>query len=250
VSEAPVRIVGSYLSPYVRKVLVCLDLKGIAYRIDPIVPFFGNDEFTRISPVRRIPVLIDDRVTLPDSSVICEYVEETHPDPPLLPRHPVERARARWLEEYADTRIGEVLIWRLFNQRVINRFVWGEAAHEEVLRKALEEEIPQILDFLETRLPEDGHLFGAIGIADIAIAAPFRNASFARFSVDAARWPVTAAFVARVLDHPSFARLRTYEETLLRTPLPRHREALRDAGAPLTEDTFGTDTPRRGVLQV
>lgn len=249
-SEAPVRIVGSYLSPYVRKVLVCLDLKGIAYRIDPIVPFFGNDEFTRISPVRRIPVLIDDRVTLPDSSVICEYVEETHPDPPLLPRHPVERARARWLEEYADTRIGEVLIWRLFNQRVINRFVWGEAAHEEVLRKALEEEIPQILDFLETRLPEDGHLFGAIGIADIAIAAPFRNASFARFSVDAARWPVTAAFVARVLDHPSFARLRTYEETLLRTPLPRHREALRDAGAPLTEDTFGTDTPRRGVLQV
>jgi glutathione S-transferase len=40
--SAPVRIVGSYLSPYVRKVLACLDLKGLAYEIDPIAPFFGT----------------------------------------------------------------------------------------------------------------------------------------------------------------------------------------------------------------
>ncbi|MCO2169110.1 glutathione S-transferase family protein, partial [Pseudomonas aeruginosa] len=38
----PLLIIGSYLSPYVRKVLVLLELKGIAYRIDPIVPFFGD----------------------------------------------------------------------------------------------------------------------------------------------------------------------------------------------------------------
>ena len=37
-----VRIVGSYLSPYVRKVLVVLDLKGIPYEIDPIIPFIGR----------------------------------------------------------------------------------------------------------------------------------------------------------------------------------------------------------------
>jgi hypothetical protein len=37
-SQASTLIVGSYLSPYVRKVLVCLALKGVAYRIDPIVP--------------------------------------------------------------------------------------------------------------------------------------------------------------------------------------------------------------------
>jgi hypothetical protein len=43
------KIIGSYLSPYVRKVLVCLDIKGIAYQIDPIVPFYGNDEFARLS---------------------------------------------------------------------------------------------------------------------------------------------------------------------------------------------------------
>ena len=40
-SAATTTIIGSYLSPYVRKVLVCLEIKGIAYEIDPIVPFYG-----------------------------------------------------------------------------------------------------------------------------------------------------------------------------------------------------------------
>ena len=57
-----VRIIGSYLSPYVRKVLVCLHLKGIPYEIDPIVPFLGGDRFEELSRLRRIPVLVDDAV--------------------------------------------------------------------------------------------------------------------------------------------------------------------------------------------
>ena len=48
-------------------------------------------------------------------------------------RDPQLRARARWLEEFADTRMGEVFIWHLFNQLVIRRFVWGEAPDEQVL---------------------------------------------------------------------------------------------------------------------
>jgi glutathione S-transferase len=247
-TATPVTIIGSYISPYVRKVLVCLDLKGIPYEIDPIVPFFGNEEFSRISPVRRIPVLIDEQVTLPDSSAICEYLEERHPGPPLLPKQPAQRARARWLEEFADTRMGEVFIWRLFNEVVINRFVWGQPTDEQVLQKALGEEIPQILAYLEAELPADGHLFGEIGIADIAIAAFFRNASFARFSIDSTRWPVTAGFVSRVLDHPSFVKLRPFEEIQLKTPIPSHRDALRDAGAPLAPRTLASQTARRGIL--
>lgn len=244
----PVTIIGSYVSPYVRKVLVCLDLKGIAYEIDPIVPFFGSDEFTAISPLRRIPVLIDDFVTLPDSSVICEYLEERYPSPPLLPEKAEQRARARWLEEYADTRMGEVFIWRLFNQVVISPSVWGAATDEEILRKALEEEIPQVLDHLEAELPADGYLFEHIGVADIALASFFRNASFARFSIDSERWPAAAAFVSRVLDHPSFLKLRPFEELLMRTPIGSHRDALRSAGAPLTSTSLGSRTARRGVL--
>jgi glutathione S-transferase len=244
------RIIGSYLSPYVRKVLVCLDLKGIAYEIDPIVPFYGNDEFARLSPVRRIPVLIDDSITLADSSVICEYLEERYPDPSLFPQGTRVRARARWLEEFADSRMGEVFIWHLFNQLVIRRFVWGETPDEQVLQKAREHEIPQVLDYLEGELPSDGFLFGAISVADIALAAPLRNASLARFSIDAARWPKTASYASRLLDHASFAKLRPFEEILLRTPIANHRAALIDAGAPVSAGTLGTSVPRRGVLAI
>ena len=247
---ATTMIIGSYLSPYVRKLLVCLEIKGIAYEIDPIVPFYGNDEFARIRPVRRIPVLMDDSATLADSSVICEYLDERYPEPPLFPQGAKLRARARWLEEFADTRMGEVFIWHLFNQLVIRRFVWGETPDEQVLKKAREEEIPQVLDYLEGELPQDGYLFDVICAADIALAAFFRNAAFARYSIDAARWPKTAAFVSRVLDHPGFARLRPFEELLLRTPIANQRAALKAAGAPISADTFGTAAPRRGLLTI
>jgi len=246
----PTRIIGSYLSPYVRKVLVCLDLKGVGYEIDPIVPFYGSDEFTRVSPLRRVPVLIDEAVTLSDSSVICEYLEERYPRPALLPEDPGARARARWLEEFADSRLGEVLIWHLFNQVVIRRFVWGETPDEAVLCKAREEEIPQALDYLESELPTSGFLFGAISLADVAIASFFRNAAFARFSIDATRWPRTAGFVARVLDQPSFVRLQPFEELLLKTPIEHHRTVLGEAGAPVSEQTVGTPVPRRGVMTI
>src|ERR1700752_3319989 len=63
------RIIGSYVSPYVRKVLACLNLKGLAYEIDPITPFFGNDEYGLLSPLRRIPVLVDGDFSICDSSV-------------------------------------------------------------------------------------------------------------------------------------------------------------------------------------
>ena len=62
------KIIGSFVSPYVRKVLACLELKGLDYRVDPITPFYGNDEFERLSPLRRIPVLIDGDLVLCDSA--------------------------------------------------------------------------------------------------------------------------------------------------------------------------------------
>lgn len=112
----PLLIIGSYLSPYVRKVLVLLELKGIAYRIDPIVPFFGDEAFERLSPLRQIPVLVDGDFVLNDSSVICQYLEERYPQPSLYPADIGQRAQARWLEEYADSRLGQVIIWQLFHQ--------------------------------------------------------------------------------------------------------------------------------------
>jgi glutathione S-transferase len=245
-----VQIIGSYLSPYVRKVLVCLDLKGVGYRIDSIVPFLGDDRFSKLSPVRRIPVLIDADLTLTDSSVICQYLEDRWPTPAIYPANIADRARARWLEEFADTRMGEVFIWRLFNQVAIRPFVWGEATDRTVVEQTLREDVPQVLDYLESQLPRDGFLFGAVSIADVSVATFFRNAAFARFTVDAGRWPVTAAFVDRVLGIDAFTKLRVFEDKLLRTPVTEHRAALGAMGAPLTDETYGTSTPRRGVMQL
>jgi glutathione S-transferase len=249
-APAVITVVGSYLSPYVRKVLVCLTLKGLPYCIDPIVPFYGNDEFARLSPLRRVPVLIDDQVTLADSTVICEYLEERYPGVPLYPPGAAQRARARWLEEFADSCLGEALIWHLFNQVVIRRFVWGEAADEQVLRKAREQEIPHALDYLEGQLPAAGCLFGAIGVADVALAAFFRNATMARYAVDTARWPISAAYVSRVLGHAAFETLRIFEDLSVLTDKEQQRAALLAAGAPLGERSVGTATPKRGVLQI
>jgi glutathione S-transferase len=245
-----VKIIGSYLSPYVRKVLVVLHLKGLAYEIDPVIPFLGDDRFSALSPLRRIPVLIDDRVTLSDSSVICQYLEDRYPQPALYPADIADRARARWLEEYADTRMGEVFIWQLFNQVAINPYVWGKKTDETALKKTLSEEMPQVLDYLETQLPQEGFCFGALSIADISIAAFFRNAAFARFSADASRWPLTAAFAERVLSLECFRHLNPYEDRMLRTPIPKHRAALAEMGAPLTEESYATAVPRTGIMRI
>jgi glutathione S-transferase len=245
-----VKIIGSYLSPYVRKVLVALHLKGLAYEIDPIVPFFGDERFSAMSPLRRIPVLTDDKVCLSDSSVIVQYLDERYPQPPLYPADIADRARARWLEEYADTRMGEVFIWQLFNQVAINPFVWGRKADAAALEKTLTGEMPQVLGYLEAQLPQAGFIFGELSVADISIAAFFRNANFARYDVDAARWPLTAAFVERVLALDAFARLKPFEDKLLRTPIAQHRAALAELGAPLSPESYAAAVPRAGIMRI
>jgi glutathione S-transferase len=236
---ARVRIIGSYLSPYVRKVLACLAIKGIDYEIDPIVPFMGDDRFTTLSPLRRVPVLMDDRVTLADSSVICQYLEDRYPSPAVYPVDVADRARARWLEEYADTRMGDVFIWGLFNEAVIAPAVWGAVRDREAIERVVREDIPPVLDYLESQVPREGFLFGPLAMADISIAVFLRNAAFARYRVDAERWPLTAAFVDRVLATECLARLQPFEALMLRTPIADQRAVLAGAGAPLTAETVG-----------
>src|SRR5687767_14596188 len=244
------KIIGSFVSPYVRKVLACLELKGLDYRVDPITPFYGGDEFERLSPLRRIPVLIDDEVTLCDSTVICAYHEEAYPAPPLLPLDPKDRGRARWLEEYADTRLGDLFIWGLFYQRVVHPIVWGEPGDEARIARTLTEDAPAALDYLETQLPPSGFLFGDIGLADIAVASFFRNAEYAGFTVDAGRWPKVARFVGEVLAHPVLAKLLRFEDIQRSADIKGRRQALLEAGAPLTEETLGTREPRRGYMRL
>jgi glutathione S-transferase len=247
---AAVRVIGHYLSPYVRKVLACLELKGVAYEIDPVVPFFGDDRFTTLSPLRRVPVLIDDRVTLADSTVICQYLEDRYPAPALYPADIADRARARWLEEYADSRMGDVFIWGLYNHAVIAPAVWGKPRDLVAIQRIASEQIPPVLDYLESQLPAEGFLFGAPGIADLSIAAFLRNAAFARYKVDVTRWSRTAQFADRVLALDCYARLQPFEALMLRTPIADQRAALAAAGAPVSAETVCGSVPQRGVMRL
>ena len=245
------KIVGSYVSPYVRKVLACLALKGLDYEIDPITPFYGNDEFEQLSPLRRIPVLVDGDLTLCDSSVICAWLDEAYPQRPLLPAAVNDRARARWLEEYADTRLGDVFIWGLFYPKFVHPIVWGEPGDSARIERTLAGDLPRELDWLEGELPAQGFLFGeAIGLADIAVATFFRNGAHVAVEVDRARWPRTAGFVERALAHPCFADLLRFEQVQLGTNPAGRRAALLAAGAPLAAETMATREPRRGVMRL
>jgi glutathione S-transferase len=244
------RIIGSFVSPYVRKVLACMNLKGAFYEVDPITPFYGNEEFERLSPLRRIPVLLEGDFSISDSSVICAYLDDVFPGHALFPSDPRDRARARWLEEYADTRLGDLLIWSLFYQKIVHPLVWGEPGDQARIDKAVGEEIPAALDFLEPQLPVDGFLFGDIGVADISIATFFRNGAYVGFEIDAGRWPRTAGFVARTLGHSCIARLLPFEDIQRSVEIMSRRQALLEAGAPLTSETLGLREPRPGMMRL
>ena len=246
----PLTIIGSFVSPYVRKVLACLALKDLFYEIDPITPFFGNDEFERLSPLRRIPVLIDGDFSVSDSTVICAYLDNAYPGHPLYPAGAKDRARALWLEEYADTRLGDLFIWGLFYQKIVHPLVWGEPGDQQRIAKVLAEDAPAALDYLEGELPESGWLFGTFGLADIAIATFFRNAAYADFEPDAARWPRVASFVKRALAHEAFASTLPFEDIQRGVDIKGRRQALLDAGAPLTGETLGVPTPRKGMMRL
>ena len=245
-----IRIIGSFVSPYVRKVLACMNLKALAYEVDPITPFYGNDEFERLSPLRRIPVFVDGDFHISDSSVICAYLDEVYPGHALFPADVKDRARARWFEEFADTRLGDAFIWGLFYQKVVHPIVWGEPGDQARIEKTLSEDLPAVLDYLERELPAKGFLFGEIGAADIALASFFRNGAYAGFETDSIRWPRTAAFVERTLGHACFADLLRFEDVQRSAEIRSRRKALLDAGAPLTAETLGLREARPGMMRL
>jgi glutathione S-transferase len=90
-------------SPFAWKVRIVLAEKNVPY--EGIVPQNKNDdlEFARLNPFRLTPVLVlEDGKAIYESTVIAEYLEETHPKPAMLPRDPYGKARVRMLEDAVD----------------------------------------------------------------------------------------------------------------------------------------------------
>ncbi|MBO9697299.1 MAG: glutathione S-transferase family protein [Sphingopyxis sp.] len=242
-------IVGSPVSPYVRKILAILHLKNIDYELDPITPFYGNDEFSELSPLRRIPVLIDGDLVVNDSTVIAEYLDEAYPEVPVLPKGARQRAQARWIEEYADSRLGDLCIWGLFFPKIVAPFVFRRTPDEEAIAKVTDTELPIALDWLEARAPAKGFLFGdMVSVADLATACPLRNAAIAGWTPGPARWPKVAAWLARIAAQPCYARTIDFEPAILATRPEGRRAALEAVGVKVAETSFGTDDPRASIM--
>jgi glutathione S-transferase len=246
---SPATIIGGPVSPFVRKVLAVCEMKGVPYRLDPIVPFFGDERFSQLNPLRRVPVFIDDDVSVSDSTVVCEYLDERYPDPPLLPNSPADRARARWIEEFADTRLADVCIWRIFYEAVINPFIWQRPRDKDKIARAVAEDLPAVMGDVE-RFAPDGFLFGAPMLADIAVAVMLQNLAWARVEPDKARWPKTCAWAEHTAAVPGLAKITALADSLMQTPPDQHRAKLAALGVSVTDTTVAGAAPRRGPMTV
>lgn len=248
-STPGVTLIGNPVSPYVRKVLAICAMKGIEVAIDPITPFRGDEAFSAISPLRRIPVWIEGDLTLCDSSIIAQYIEDTRPGPSMLPADPKDRARARWIEEYADTRLFDVLGWKLFFQLAIKPRILKEEIDRAAVEKARTVEIPETFDYLETLMPQDGFLFGeAAGLADFSLAPAFLNARVVGEEVDAGRWPLLAAWLRRVEEETPLKRLNAVSLAFMTTKLADQPAVMAEHGYILADRSHDGGRAMRGPM--
>ncbi len=197
---------GSSLSPFVRKVLAYAGEKGIELELQP-TGFPGHSpEFLEASPFKRMPAFRDGGYTLPDSSAIIHYLEARFPDPALIPADPEPRGKTIWFEEFADTILVTCGAKMFFNRIVAPRFI-GRPGDLAAADQAEREELPPILDYLETIVPDAGEFLvgGTISLADIAVASPFANLAHLDCEIDAERHRRVRAWVETILSRPSFA---------------------------------------------
>jgi glutathione S-transferase len=204
------KLLGVPLSPFVRKVAVVLAIKDLSFEQEPVMPGSADPDFKALSPLGKIPVLVDGDLVVADSSAICEYLEEKYPENPVMPLDPESRARARFLEEFGDSKLIETASI-LFIEKFVNPTMLGKETDLARVEQVETELLPPYLDYLESQVPPEGYLFGAFCTADISIVTPLFTAAYAGYEVDAGRWPRYAAFVQRVAEHPAVIKVRDEE---------------------------------------
>lgn len=162
------------LSLFSRKVEIALHEKGLAF--ERVMVHFNqtvgyspkHPDVLAANPQGQVPVLVDGDLTLYDSTVIVEYLEDAYPNPALLPRTAAQRAQCRLLELYAD----EVMLVPLralmhrTGPRDSDPLGWSAAEYKA---KAAEETIAGQLSWLQTVLGAKAFMGAAFGIADIAL---------------------------------------------------------------------------------
>ena len=163
------KLYQTYLSPFPTRVRLLLYVKGI--EVEMIEPPGIHDQrskepYYEVNPIGRVPALqLEDGRVLPESEVICEYLEERYPQPPMLPADPWGRAQVRLLSRISDIYIVMAML-PLFNMVALPPAKWDQ----EAIGKHLAE-IDESLGFLEEYIGTQGYAWGeTITTADGTLA--------------------------------------------------------------------------------
>ncbi|HKD54013.1 MAG TPA: maleylacetoacetate isomerase [Steroidobacteraceae bacterium] len=202
------KLYGYFRSSATYRVRIALNLKGIDWQsvlVDLRAPQSAQHtpEFRALNAQGLIPVLADGERILTQSLAILDYLEETHPQPPLLPTTPFERAQVRALalavacdiHPLNNLRVLDYLRVQGLADAAVNRWY----AHWITLGfTALEQQA--------RRLSGDGrHLFGtSVTLADVCLVPQMANAR--RFRCDVAPFPTLRGISAHLESLPAFAR--------------------------------------------
>jgi maleylacetoacetate isomerase len=189
------------------RVRIALNLKGLDYEQKAIDLRAGAQRgvgFTMLNPQGFVPYLIDGEVGLNQSLAIIEYLDETHPDPPLIGSDPVERARVR-----AAAQVITCDIHPINNLRVIN-YLKSEMGQEtdtvdNWYRHWIEEGFKPLEEIAEGS--PGPYLFGdTVTLADICLVPQMYNAR--RLRSDLTKFPGLVDIDKALMKLPAFLKAR------------------------------------------
>jgi glutathione S-transferase len=155
------------ISPFAQRVVLQMEYKGIDFTQSQPPGGFGSDDYGQINPIRKLPVLMVEGTALPESEVICEFIEDLHPEPSLLPDDPMQRATGRLIRRIADTYVMNPMM-PLFKN--FSRKTRDQAAVDLALSN-----IRQGLTFLDNWLAAEPYaVAGRLTLTDFAVAPILR----------------------------------------------------------------------------
>ena len=191
------------LSPFSRKVRLCLAEKKIEVELVEERYWEQSPEFLRRNPAGMIPVLKFGNLMMPESQAICEYLEETYPTPPLMPRDAVGRYEVRRLVAWFDGKFNEEVTSKLLGERVFRK-IKGNGYPDSANVKAGAKAIKFHLDYMAWLLDKRRWLAGnEMTLADFAAAAHLSCLDYIS-DVDWNRSEVVKDWYAKIKSRPAF----------------------------------------------
>ena len=194
------------LSPFCRKVRLSLAEKRIEVKLAEARYWEQDTEFLRRNPAGKVPVLRMDGMMMAESAAICEYIEERHPEPPLMPRDPAARYEVRRLVGWFDDKFHHEVTSKLLYERV-NKKVTGQGYPDSANVKAGAKAIKFHIDYMGWLLDQRRWLAGdSLSLADFAAAAHFSSLDYIS-DVDWNRNDNVRDWYAKIKSRPAFRSL-------------------------------------------